>query len=170
MTYAAIAKPLSRNTIRKMTNKLRERFEISKDEPFPIVEFIELLSVDGQGFNYEILPDEELEGCYAKALPDKNIILIQESVYNGACNGNHRDRFTLAHELGHLLLHETDSISFARSNEKIKAYLDPEWQANTFAGELLVPISEIIGLTHQQISKKYSVSYAVAKIQLQQLN
>lgn len=170
MTYSTIASPISRNTIRKMTYKLRDSLEISQDDPFPIIELIELLSADGIQFNYEVVPDEDLEGCYAKALPDKKIILIKESVYNGAYDGNHRDRFTLAHELGHLLLHGGDSISFARSNEKIKAYLNPEWQANTFAAELLVPTNSIDGLTVQQISEKYNVSRKVAEIQLQHVN
>lgn len=170
MDYSTIASPLSRDTIRKMCNKLREYLDISQDCPFPIVEVIESLASDGKDLNYEIIPDSEMKECYAKTLPDKNVILIKESVYEGACSGNTRDRFTLAHELGHLLLHGGDSISFARSGEKIKAYQNPEWQANTFAAELLVPATAIVGKTIKQISNQYNVSHKVAEIQFNQFN
>lgn len=170
LNYSAIAKPLSRKAIREMANKLRSYFEISEEVPFPVIEFLELLASDGESLNYMIVADNELKGCYAKTLPDKNLILIKECVYNGACDGNPRDRFTIAHELGHFLLHDGNSISFARSDEKIKAYQNPEWQANTFAAELLLPSTAIVDKTIEQISKKYNVSLKVAEIQLSHVN
>lgn len=103
--------------------------------------------------------------CYARAYPNEKKIVISESVYDGAFAGNHRDRFTIAHEIGHLLLHHDANISFARGNDKIQPYEDPEWQANTFAGEVLVPVHLIKGLKIEEISIKSNVSRQVASIQ-----
>jgi len=118
------------------------------------------------GIEFEIVPDGTLHNCYAEAIPVKHLIRITETVYDGACCGNPRDRFTIAHEIGHLLLHTPDKISFARA-EKIKKYEQPEWQANTFAGELLVHTGMIAGLSVQEVARRYEVSFTVASIQIQ---
>lgn len=52
----------------------------------------------------------------------------------------HRQRYTIAHELGHYCLHRFYSNTFEddiffRSNESSET----EWQANDFAGALLIP-------------------------------
>ncbi len=50
-----------------------------------------------------------------------------------------RDRFTIAHELGHYFLHreESEKSSFTRRGSDKR-----EWQANWFAAELLMPEKE----------------------------
>jgi Domain of unknown function (DUF955). len=60
-------------------------------------------------------------------------------------------------------LHPSSSISFARG--QIKSYEDPEWQANTFAAELLVPHKLVQKMQPNEISKKCKVSRQVAEIQ-----
>lgn len=61
----------------------------------------------------------------------------------------HRQRFTLAHELGHYLLCHKE-----RKKEELVINLNDtdqyEWEANIFAGELLVPL---------QIAKKYKNNF-----------
>jgi Zn-dependent peptidase ImmA (M78 family) len=54
-----------------------------------------------------------------------------------AWGGNSRDRFTACHEFGHFLMHRT--ITMARTREDTdKIFCDAEWQADTFAGTLLM--------------------------------
>lgn len=45
---------------------------------------------------------------HGETIPSENRIRIREDVYERACNGYGRDRLTMAHELGHLLLHRDD--------------------------------------------------------------
>ncbi|MFD1260638.1 ImmA/IrrE family metallo-endopeptidase [Entomomonas asaccharolytica] len=71
----------------------------------------------------------------------KNFIHLREDVYDGACFGNGRDRFTAAHELGHYIFHR-DYIGLLHRQictSETKSYCNSEWQANTFASELLMP-------------------------------
>jgi len=158
------AAPLSRRAIRSVTNKIREIFNIPVDKPFPIMRLLELL-VDKNVYEMDIAEDSEMGSDYAKAFPDKKLIRIRNSTYEGACRGNPRDIFTIAHEFGHLILHTSDRIAFARSDNDVKVYEDPEWQANTFAGELLVPVNYISGLSIDDIKNRYHVSKEVAQIQ-----
>lgn len=100
-------------------------------------------------FQLEIVPREEMGNKHGETYPSKNLIRIREDVYMNAVEGNGRDRLTIAHEIGHLLLHDDDSIALCRlePNEKLKPYEDPEWQADAFGGELLASSYLIRGLT-----------------------
>lgn len=147
-----------------MAKKLRELTKTPEDEPFPVVSFLEMI-LSAWDYEMDIVPDEDMESTYAETIPSLKIFRIRESVYENAINGSPRDRFTIAHEIGHLFLHDDITVSFARNEKTIPAYKDPEWQANTFAAELLVPHSHISGMTAEEISKKYSVSKKVAQIQ-----
>lgn len=161
-----IAKPLSRKSIRKFTDTIREICDRTDTLEFPIIHFLEnIMPLLSNDFEYDIVEDHELD-CEARAFPESNKILIRESVYDGAYDDNPRDLFTIAHEIGHMFLHREDSISFARGKTiNIKPYENPEWQANTFAGELLAPVHLIKGLRIEEISEKCKVSRQVAEIQ-----
>lgn len=99
--------------------------------------------------------------------PDSGIVKIREDVYEGAVRGNGRDRLTMAHELFHLLWHEDSNITFARGgfDEEIRRFEDPEWQADAFGGELLVPHHLTAGLSPEQIAEQCGVSMAAARVQ-----
>ncbi len=162
-SYKAI--PLSRKNIQNMTNRLRKIFEISLDEAFPIVEFLEKI-IPEFGYTIEICEPYEMQKEYALTLPEEKVLKIREDVYIGAAKENPRDLFTIAHEIGHIFLHDSKSIALARSDYKIKKFEDPEWQANTFAAELLVPSNVIKSKTIEEIVKTYKCSRKVAEIQL----
>lgn len=159
-----IAKPMSRIKLRTMANKIRQLTKISDDEPFPVVRFLEMILSEWD-YEMDIVSDENMESNYAEIIPSLKIFRIRECVYLNAIAGSHRDRFTIAHEIGHLFLHDDITVSFARNEKSIPAYKNPEWQANTFAAELLVPHGKIDGMTADEISKKYGVSKKVAQIQ-----
>jgi hypothetical protein len=59
--------------------------------------------------------------------------------------------------------HIPHSISFARG--KIPRYRDPEWQANTFAGELMAPYELVKDMSAEEIAVKCKMSRQAAKIQ-----
>ncbi len=161
-----IAKPLSRKNIREITKIIREACGLESSLEFPVLYFLEHILIEIlDNFEFEVVDDPELD-CEALAYPDNNKILVRHSVYDGAYNGNPRDLFTIAHEIGHLFMHRGSVISFARGNKrKIKPYEDPEWQANTFAGELLAPPDLIKNLSKEEISQKCKVSRQTAEIQ-----
>lgn len=164
-----IAAPCSRAKLREIANLIRKAFGLRDVKFFPVVELLEFgLQSIYNDFNYEIIEVQKLQNKYAVTYPAKNLIKIREDVYYGAASGNGRDRFTIAHEIGHFILHKPENVALARSEivEKIPKYKDPEWQANTFAGELLAPPHIIQGLTVHEIVRKCGVSRMVAEIQL----
>ncbi|MDR7870294.1 MAG: ImmA/IrrE family metallo-endopeptidase [Tissierellaceae bacterium] len=161
-----VAKPRSRKNIRTITKMIRELCGLKDNLEFPILYFLEhILPKIFEDFVFCVVEDDELD-CEAIAYPNSNEIIIRKSVYDGAFEGVYRDLFTIAHEIGHLFLHQETSISFARGRDiEIKTYENPEWQANTFAGELLAPPDLIQNMSIDEISKKCKVSRKTAEIQ-----
>ena len=162
------AKPTSRAKIRKTTELIRKIAQA--EDYFDVVRFLEhRLPMMDEDFELCVLADEEMHGYYAKAYPDQHKIEVRQSVYLGAIENIGGHRFTLCHELGHYFMHGSERISYPRTQEKIQAYEDPEWQANTFAGELLVPANIARNFTVSEISQRCGVSNIVAFIQKKQV-
>lgn len=159
-----VAEPQSRVSIRKMAKKLREVVGCENCLKFPILEFIEwILANPEDGIDLELLDPEEMQDTYSTTNTGSNKMCIRSDVYEGAINGDSRDRFTLCHEVGHYFLHQPSSISFARGN--VPRYRDPEWQANTFAGELMAPYDLVKDMSIEEIMEKCGMSRQAATIQ-----
>lgn len=158
------AEPLSRKTIREITKCLRSLCGIDEHQEFPVVRFMEFL-LEKHGYIYDICSEEELPRDYARTIPAEKILQVRDDVYKEAVNGNTRHIFTIAHEIGHAILHDFDTVSFARADEKVRIYENPEWQANTFAGELIAPADTISELSIEEIAERYNCSMQVALIQ-----
>ena len=154
--------PLSLKAIREIAESFRNLFQVQDVLYFPIVEFIEWCRPE-MGMYYGIVPICEMQNAYGVTHTGKNVMKIREDTYVGAISGSPRDRFTLCHELGHFLLHTPERVSFARG--EVPAYMDPEWQANTFAAELMAPYKLIRGLSVEEIMEKCGMSFTAASIQ-----
>lgn len=163
MSVAAVA--LSRKKIREFVKYVRKECGLENVTYFPIIEFIEwvLGDPDNSDFNYEIVEPSEMEDMYGNTNTGTNVMKIRRDVYEGAARGNPRDRFTLCHELGHYLLHRPELMSYARG--EVPRYKDPEWQANTFAGELMAPYELVKNMSVEQIMENCGMSRQAASIQ-----
>lgn len=158
------ANPRSRDFLRQIARGIRKQLNMENKLYFPIVEVIELLAADDEEeFDFEIVSEGEMMDTYGTTNTAKNVMRIRQNVYEGAIKGNPRDRFTLCHEFGHWLLHQPESVSFARGS--IPTYCNPEWQANTFAAELMIPYYLVREMSVEEITTKCGVSYACAEIQ-----
>ena len=159
------ATALSRAKIRELTMIVREACGLKDELYFPIVEFIEWVLGDPENkdFDFEIVPKSEMEDTYGTTNTARNVMRIRQDVYEGAVAGNPRDRFTLCHELGHYLLHQPRYISYARGS--VPTYCQPEWQANTFAAELMAPYHLVKNMSAEEIACNCGMSRTAANIQ-----
>lgn len=78
------------------------------------------------------------EDTPAKYNPANNFIYVKESALEELENGEYRANFTLAHEFFHFLQCKVLDFSFCDA-EYCPSYADAEWQADEFAGQLLIP-------------------------------
>lgn len=97
---------------------------------------------------------------YCTIIGGKAFAVISDSI------GIRRQRFTLAHELGHIVLGHVGTFPVSRSGET--AFADPDEQAaNVFASRLLAPACVLWGcsaFTPDQIAQLCDISIRAAEI------
>lgn len=116
---------------------------------------------------------EEMKNAEAYTLHNPPAIRIRRDVYESAINFDGRARMTLAHELGHLVLHKNAKPLHRAPSEyqvsgKIPAFANTEYQANVFASAFLVP--EWIASEYRnpiELAQHCGVSLEAARISLE---
>lgn len=158
--------PRSRNDILGIANEVRRQLRIPGDH-FPIVEVLELVMPEiFRGYVFGVMSHAEMGSNHGLTVPGERAIYLREDVYDGAIDGRGRDRFTACHELGHYLLHLDAPIRFHRSSAPLKAYVDSEWQANTFAGGLMMPVDRMVKCQSlEEVCERFGVTEKAASYQ-----
>jgi transcriptional regulator with XRE-family HTH domain len=133
-----IVPPLSANAIRGFAEQVRSAFVEGDQVAFPIMDVIEFrMSLLFDGFFLDVRDMASMGEDEGRVIAGTNGLALREDVYERAWSGNGRDRFTAAHELAHFLMHRTVTMARTRSDAD-KIFCDAEWQADTFAGTLLM--------------------------------
>ena len=129
---------MSTEAIRAFADKVRSAFVEDARIEFPIMDVLEFRMAELlDGFYIDVRDREAMGSDEGRVVAGKNAIALREDVYEGAWLGNGRDRFTASHEFAHFLLHRTVTMARVREDSD-KVYCDAEWQADTFAGTLLM--------------------------------
>ena len=155
--------------VRKLLREYGEAAKFVKEAPVPVEKIAKWY-----GAQVKFSPlDEELSG----------MLYIKDSMPIIGVNSQHhpnRQRFTIAHELGHLILHKRQLLNQVHIDKKFPALMRDvdasagidliEIQANHFAAELLMPTDIIRKELHKrkfyiddeqpikQLAKKFRVS------------
>lgn len=147
---------LTYDDIRRYSDDFISKYNPSRTIPTPIEEIVEIK------FGIDIIPLPGLHQSYnvdGFIYSDLKAIAVDESVY---FNRPARYRFTLAHEIGHRILHKdfyeqykfkliSEWKDFIKSiSDKDYSYL--EYHAYCFAGLILVPPKQLLSITKKAIS------------------
>lgn len=117
-------------SVKKIANYTRKQLKLDTDEP--VKNIMSLLESNGI-IIYEIVALDKFDGISFISKKGYPIIVINKSF------SSDRKRFTIAHELGHILMHDERNFAISEfRSEKIK-----ETEANMFASEFLMPEDEI---------------------------
>lgn len=111
------------------------RFKLALKGPIDVVQVASSLGID--------VYEDELDRCDGVLLRLDGRALILISL---KCTYDSRKRFTVAHDLGHFCIPSHNSREFRCTEEEISNYRSVrmrEREANEFASELLLPLSEL---------------------------
>lgn len=163
---SGVRQPLASSDIRKYAVRILKEHKIKK-APVPVDVIAAAL---GARVRYSPFDgDGELAGMLVRS--ERQIIIGVNSLHHP-----NRQRFTIAHECGHLLFHKGDvhidrSFRINKRDSVSSQAVDPdEIEANRFAAELLIPYDLIMAdlLKHnidmeneeeiKQLARKYEVS------------
>ena len=139
--------------------------------PIDLNQIVDTVNVDvlpysalGDAFNPEMI---DTDGFTTNSLTNKKVICI-----NSKHGTLQRRRFTLAHELGHVVLNHPLKPLVYRNSESDHNQKPEEVQANVFARDLLMPAGVLAALhvtTVDEIIRICSVSHISAQLRLKRL-
>lgn len=168
--------PMSKIAIRNRASLITQKIKsvICYDTSLPITRVLDTLGTDVfPGLTVEILPknDPLMKFIWAYTDPNTKTIFIREDTYEKACEGDPQSRFTIAHEMGHLFLNHKPDLSLSRKDFEGKPpiFYDAEWQADTFAAELLMPVDIVKGKTYTEVQKLCNVSASAAQARVRKV-
>jgi len=133
-----VVKGTSATALRAFAEKARSIFASDVEVAFPIVPLLEFKLVKVfPDFVLDVREVEEMGDLEGAVVAGGHVLALRKDVYDGACRNVGRHRFTAAHELAHYLLHRDITIARTRDDD-VPIYCDSEWQADTFAGALMM--------------------------------
>ena len=113
-----------------------------------------------------------IEGA-CKSLGAKRLVVLKPNL-----ESIQKERFTLAHEIGHLLIHHNSYLCKSDFFSTYRTQNEKEQEANDFAAELLLPQKAVVNILGkhdltfsliQKVADTYQTSISVAAIRLMQL-
>lgn len=160
-----VVPPMSTIALRAFAEKVRSAFVRGDQIEFPIMDVIEFrLGMIFDGFYIDVRDMESMGEDEGRVIGGTLAIALREDVYEAAWENDGRARFTASHELGHFLMHRTITMARTREDDD-KIFCDAEWQADTFAGTLLMSPRHLAEFADvDDASEKCGMTSAAAKV------
>jgi IrrE N-terminal-like domain len=94
------------------------------------------------GYAYRTVSIDDVDECaaFTMTLPDGNVVVLREDIYDKLHAGNPFGRSTVVHELSHIALEHPITLHRGASVGGHKFYEDSEWQAKALTGALMMPL------------------------------
>ncbi len=146
-------------------------------QPTPVLDIFENKM---ELLDFNVLIGENIKGLGGFTDVTNKYIELPNSTYKKLEKDDPHARFTAAHEFGHVKLHsayqgQLRPVTFARRS-RIRAFEDPEWQANSFSAAILMPI-QTMRMLHEQgkmtaahVMEIYKVSWPAASRRILRLS
>jgi hypothetical protein len=167
--------------IRRIANDRKPDYRVSRVYPVNILRCLRTGSVrtlyGSKKLVFKVVDDNGLGAVDAKTEYSGDIVTItcKRSVENRAALGVGRDRMTLAHELGHAIMHSGET-NFRHAGARgatplsaTTAYESAEHQAKVFASAFLIHDDIAANMSIEEISEQFGVSLEAAKICFERL-
>lgn len=168
--------------VRRIAERTKDGCGASRRRPVNILRHLEsgsvLTTYGRKKLTFIVVDDAELPGVDAKTEFESGAVVItcKRSVRDRAEMGSGRDRMTLAHELGHAVLHHSVPlfrVAGAAGTTKLSketAYSSAEHQAKVFAAAFLIHDEDAAQMSSaEEISVEFGVSKQAAEICFERL-
>jgi hypothetical protein len=190
----AASRPQSYTSLERIAAHVRGRLLPGRSdvEPVPGLQLFERLdeyrvNVGGSTLPLQYAVEELPAGIEAQAHYSMEegaiVVALAEGTYDDLRAGTGRALFTVAHEIGHAVLHPNELVGrrIANVNPRAlhrgavgghKAFMDTEWQANGFSAAMLMPATGLLKLERaghldaRTVSRVYLVSLQAAELRL----
>jgi len=155
----------SEETIAQIATQLRDAHGSRNDDTFNIVEFVEqTLPAQLKGSKRGRLKVQFYDRDFKEDDPayvtfDPLTLYSDTGVWMDARIGEAYPRYVIAHEIGHIVLHDHSAKAFSNDRSAQIRFAEDghsaEWQANTFAGHFLLPTQNVQKLQNVTVIAAY---------------
>lgn len=128
-------------SIEKAANTLRPSLPLMGSEPFRL----DCLSIfertlPAAGYAYRTVAIDEMHDCAGFTIPERNVVVLREDVYEKLHADQVYGRSTVIHELSHLALRHHVTLHRGAVAGEHEFYEDSEWQAKALTAALMMPL------------------------------
>lgn len=95
------------------------------------------------GYTLHVLDDQELSETAAFTVPEQQLIVMRESIYDGLSADDPFARYTVVHEFSHIFLQHAVTLHRGSQAGDHQWWEDSEWQANNLTAEILMPVEVV---------------------------
>ena len=120
------------------------------------------------GLQLDVREKEELKDVAAYVSPSEKLIVIRADIYDDLHNEDGRARFTVLHELSHMILGHHLTLHRDAEVGTHRHFEDSEWQADYLGAATLMPLSVVKRYLNNPIglAKHCGCSYTAAEIRI----
>lgn len=160
--------PLRWADVDRKANAVRELLKLTNQPYLDVVTLTESILCNRMELSeFQVVAKSEMGNAEGLTCPKGSFIRFREDVYEKACAGDYRARFTFAHELGHFFLHRNAPLARASKSDGTPPYMLAEPQANRFAATLLMPQQHIFASDEaKDLVQRCGVSWEAASNRL----
>lgn len=95
------------------------------------------------GYNVHVVEDDKLTETAAFTVPEKGLIVMKNSIYNGIFEEDPFSRYTIVHEFSHIVLNHAVTLHRGAALGEHRWFEDSEWQANNLTAEMMMPVETV---------------------------
>lgn len=92
------------------------------------------------GFYIHVSELENMPDCAAFTIPDDDLVVFREDIYDLVQNDNVYGRSTVIHEMAHIVLKHAATLHRGAPVGRHRYYEDSEWQAKALTAAVMMPI------------------------------
>lgn len=93
------------------------------------------------GYKLKVEESDTLQDCAAFTIPERNIVVFREDIYELLHDDHVYGRSTAVHEMSHVVLQHALKLHRGAQLGRHEFYEDSEWQAKSLTAALMMPIS-----------------------------
>ena len=95
------------------------------------------------GYNVHPIEDHKLTETAGFTVPELNLVVLRESIYEGLFENDPFSRYTVIHEFSHIVLNHAVTLHRGAVLGAHRWIEDSEWQANNLAAEMMMPLDVV---------------------------